>query len=105
MTTLKKRADVIEVRSPKYLLRVMWFPSGKKGCLVRVVLLAHSYEELTENTGGVNPVEIESPKPCTNELLIEAWTQFRNRITDRGSSFFLSLSEAIDEMEKKLRKL
>jgi hypothetical protein len=105
MTALMKRADVFQVRGPNHFIRVSWSLYGEAGCLVRAVLLSLSYDELDEHTGGVAPVEIESPSSCSSELVIEAWTQFRDRIIDKGSSFFLSLSEAIDEMEKKLRKL
>ena len=104
MAQLKKSAGKLQATGTDRIIRLSW-SHLEGGCLIRAVLLSLSGEELGLNSGGVAPVKIESPKPCTSELLIGAWTTLKCRIADKSSELFLSLSEAFDDMEEKLQYL
>ena len=101
-----KKADVVAQKSKdgRYLIFLSWALLDGE-CFVRVGLyLTAPFQELSGHNGGVPPVLVKAAS-CDKKVILDAWSQFKSRVADRGSALYLALTEAIDAMEYELQKI
>lgn len=101
-----KKSGIVAKKSldGRYLIFLSWVLLDNE-CFTRVALFGTTpFEEINGRNGGVVPVLVKTVS-CDKKVILDAWSQFKSRVADRGNALYLALTEAMDEMEKVLQKL